>query len=83
MPHTLTSQGLVTASAPTGSEVHLVAPGAALSMCGQPLGTRPAPTSFRADGCSVCLGHALDQGMTAVREGGHAYLNLRRIPFQG
>jgi len=82
MPHTLTSQGLVTASAPTGQEVHLFAFGAARTLCGQPLGTQPARTSFRTSGCFTCLHHALDQGVTMVREGGHAFLNLRRIAAQ-
>ena len=83
MPHTLTSQGLVTASASTGPEVHLFAFGAARSLCGQPLGIQPAHTSFRTHGCPTCLAHALDQGATTVREGGQAFLNLRRIPAQG
>jgi hypothetical protein len=82
MPHTLNSQGLVTASASSGPEVHLFAFGATRSLCGRPLGDQSVSTSFRTHGCLVCRDHALDQGVIAVRDRGRAYINLRRVPPQ-
>ena len=82
MPPTLKSQGLVTAQGLAGSDVHLFAPGATHSLCGQSPRYEPATTSFRTHGCTVCRDHALDRGEISVREGGLAFINLRRVPPQ-
>ncbi|MDR7363727.1 hypothetical protein [Nocardioides marmoribigeumensis] len=71
--------GLATGKALGDASVHLFDGDEGHALCARPRLPATPSEGFRTAPCGECLGRALARGHLSARDGGEAFINLRRV----